>query len=108
MSGLLAIVNAAPADYEALAASIAAADGAAQSLADTMQDNPVSYTHLDVYKRQTPHRSMMICGILASRSGMAAMRPSARFMMRFIPAVSYTHLDVYKRQFQRLQEVHQY
>lgn len=39
MSGLLAIVNAAPEDYEALAASIADADGAAQSMADTMQDN---------------------------------------------------------------------
>ena len=35
MSGLLAIVNAAPEDYEALAASIADADGAAQSMADT-------------------------------------------------------------------------
>ena len=39
MSGLLAIVNAAPEDYVALAASIADADGAAQSMADTMQDN---------------------------------------------------------------------
>lgn len=39
MSGLLAIVNAAPEDYEALAASIAESDGAAESMAATMNDN---------------------------------------------------------------------
>lgn len=39
MSGLLAIVNTAPEDYEALMAAIDNCDGAAQDMAETMQDN---------------------------------------------------------------------
>lgn len=39
MSGLLAIVNAAPADYEKLKDAIYNSAGAAQQMADTMQDN---------------------------------------------------------------------
>ena len=39
MSGLLAIVNAGEEDFNALAESIDTADGAAQQMADTMQDN---------------------------------------------------------------------
>lgn len=39
MSGLLAIVNAAPEDYEALREAIYSADGAAEEMAATMQDN---------------------------------------------------------------------
>ena len=39
MSGLLAIVNASDADFEALKSSIANADGAAEDMAETMQDN---------------------------------------------------------------------
>ena len=39
MSGFLAIVNASDADFEALKSSIANADGAAESMAETMQDN---------------------------------------------------------------------
>lgn len=39
MSGLLAIVDASDSDYQKLAASIGNADGAAQSTADTMNDN---------------------------------------------------------------------
>ena len=45
---------------------------------------PVSYTHLDVYKRQ----GMSCNGLPRSGKGPAAVRT----------AVSYTHLDVYKRQ----------
>lgn len=39
MSGFLAIVNASDADFEALKSSIANADGAAEDMAETMQDN---------------------------------------------------------------------
>ena len=39
MSGLLAIVNASEEDYEKLAGAIADADGAAQEMAETMQNN---------------------------------------------------------------------
>ena len=39
MSGLLAIVNASNADFTALKSSIANADGAAQTMAETMQNN---------------------------------------------------------------------
>ncbi|KOC32553.1 phage tail tape measure protein [Clostridium botulinum] len=39
MSGLLAIVNAAPSDYEKLKGSITTCDGATQKMADTMQNN---------------------------------------------------------------------
>ena len=51
-----------------------------------MMHTPVSYTHLDVYKRQqffhTTFR-IFVFGI---------------FQLYDITAVSYTHLDVYKRQ----------
>lgn len=39
MSGLLAIVNAAPEDFDKLTQAIEDSEGAAQSMADTMQDN---------------------------------------------------------------------
>lgn len=39
MSGLLSIVNAAPADYEKLSSAIGNCDGAAEQMASTMQDN---------------------------------------------------------------------
>ena len=75
MSGLLAIVGASPEEYEKLQSAIANCDGTAERMAETMLDNlqgsltilkssleglgievyesmPVSYTHLDVYKRQ--------------------------------------------------------
>lgn len=39
MSGLLAIVNASDSDFEKLSGAIANADGTAQDMADTMQDN---------------------------------------------------------------------
>lgn len=39
MSGLLAIVNASASDYDALRAAIAGADGTAEKMAGTMQDN---------------------------------------------------------------------
>ena len=45
-----------------------------------LPDVPVSYTHLDVYKRQTEYWLL-----------------SYAALERILP-VSYTHLDVYKRQ----------
>ena len=50
---------------------------------------PVSYTHLDVYKRQAPLFFMLLGG------------PAAGFAYKAVntmDSVSYTHLDVYKRQ----------
>ena len=56
--------------------------------------DPVSYTHLDVYKRQAYISQMWAEAMEIYRSGM--------FKLSFSPAmqrsVSYTHLDVYKRQ----------
>ena len=46
---------------------------------------PVSYTHLDVYKRQGRRRSVL------ARLGKPARQAGG-------DTVSYTHLDVYKRQ----------
>ena len=58
---------------------------------------PVSYTHLDVYKRQTP-------GSSAATPSSPKQKPCAPSYCRTVPfvitwtTVSYTHLDVYKRQ----------
>ena len=52
-------------------------------------EGPVSYTHLDVYKRQAS-------GI--RRSGFADPLHSEMSSIGAISPVSYTHLDVYKRQ----------
>ena len=49
---------------------------------------PVSYTHLDVYKRQA---------VGPGRAAGAATHPLG-VMRQLSNAVSYTHLDVYKRQ----------
>ena len=48
-----------------------------------MRQGPVSYTHLDVYKRQPVDMLIEMDDVRAVRGG---------------TAVSYTHLDVYKRQ----------
>ena len=65
----------------------------------------VSYTHLDVYKRQNLfsslswhkpwiHRSQSLHTLISESSGCLRLAlPSYR-----LTAVSYTHLDVYKRQ----------
>ena len=52
---------------------------------------PVSYTHLDVYKRQALYPPMTV-----AVSKPRFPRYLASFML--LPPVSYTHLDVYKRQ----------
>ena len=63
--------------------------------------NPVSYTHLDVYKRQEHHRGSGEDARLHQRDeghGLCVFpdqRPGP------YGPVSYTHLDVYKRQEKR-------
>ena len=53
---------------------------------------PVSYTHLDVYKRQVYNMAdSIIVGQFVGSSALAAVGACAA-------PVSYTHLDVYKRQ----------
>ena len=58
-------------------------------LSEYADEVAVSYTHLDVYKRQAQHRA-----------GKARIAGDARTFIAGVlhGAVSYTHLDVYKRQ----------
>ena len=67
--------------------------------ADDYIVKPVSYTHLDVYKRQEIARKAVSfiregeCIILDSGS-------TTTEIAKLLTPVSYTHLDVYKRQIQ--------
>ena len=66
------------------------------------RNKPVSYTHLDVYKRQVqaallPFKEIESISTLAGYSLMTETE-GANFGMGMINPVSYTHLDVYKRQ----------
>ena len=54
---------------------------------------PVSYTHLDVYKRQA-EMSVPACPIPIHHTKFTMAKPQPMGMV----SVSYTHLDVYKRQ----------
>ena len=89
---------------------------------DGLYDVPVSYTHLDVYKRQLPKqtswRLVRLKAILEKAALMQADRSRTGGMFHapksspwgevqncetlcpgvFLVSVSYTHLDVYKRQ----------
>ena len=68
---------------------------------------PVSYTHLDVYKRQALYligndgRNVQISSVrqvgTTKKNLVMVNAPSPEESRREIP-VSYTHLDVYKRQ----------
>ena len=62
-------------------------------LAYTLEYNPVSYTHLDVYKRQMHDLMVHDYGPGHRIVSFHAEVPEDGDM-----AVSYTHLDVYKRQ----------
>ena len=70
---------------------------------------PVSYTHLDVYKRQAYYIPMLLIPTLALYTlffldrGQSAPLYKYRYVIFVFPVVlfepvSYTHLDVYKRQ----------
>ena len=75
---------------------------------------PVSYTHLDVYKRQTTSRSNWRRS--SSSCSPAVPRPKVpvtigrpcEWMARCSTPVSYTHLDVYKRQAMQWQSKMEY
>ena len=58
-----------------------------------MRTNTVSYTHLDVYKRQ----EIEIPSIKADEVLIRHTHIGVNFIDTYFP-VSYTHLDVYKRQ----------
>ena len=61
------------------------------------ESSPVSYTHLDVYKRQVS----LIRGVLGSMHIMIEQKEATVIFEETEPvSVSYTHLDVYKRQLQ--------
>ena len=64
---------------------------------------PVSYTHLDVYKRQEIYRRGLYCRLSADAGGPCEDGRRGRVSSLYSEylrkrAVSYTHLDVYKRQ----------
>ena len=80
-------------------------DADAVVLGEVWEDasNTVSYTHLDVYKRQRKHharRAERLQKRRAARRVQAHLRRGVQrhFGARFMQPVSYTHLDVYKRQ----------
>ena len=58
----------------------------------------VSYTHLDVYKRQSHSASARLLPMNASAMGCAPMPDSETEVLKTSISVSYTPLDVYKRQ----------
>ena len=65
----------------------------------------VSYTHLDVYKRQLSKDQVcelavkaLSCGIVTRGGGGDFPRNVMVSPLAGVEAVSYTHLDVYKRQ----------
>ena len=61
--------------------------------------NPVSYTHLDVYKRQVLNGSHIVGhNEIVVQVFDDAQVEDALPGMNVADAVSYTHLDVYKRQ----------
>ena len=66
---------------------------------------PVSYTHLDVYKRQPlligcdlEQMDDFTMNLLSNREVIAINQDIAGIQGSRVYAVSYTHLDVYKRQ----------
>ena len=61
--------------------------------------DPVSYTHLDVYKRQVQTRKGVVSQkLFQSAEGIGVAHHAAQAAGKALGAVSYTHLDVYKRQ----------
>ena len=66
-----------------------------------MRIRPVSYTHLDVYKRQGYNENKLskyVWGCIALLLAAAYVPPAFGFVLPAVVPVSYTHLDVYKRQ----------
>ena len=77
-----------------------------ESMAKMSIMTPVSYTHLDVYKRQLAGYAVQLTkdeglGTMLARGAGFVRRRCFGKKARYLPAkkaVSYTHLDVYKRQ----------
>ena len=67
------------------------------SLLESARIDAVSYTHLDVYKRQTQRHGAGKCGQRVLCDSWTQCQPGGNYSV-FICPVSYTHLDVYKRQ----------
>ena len=64
-------------------------------------DNPVSYTHLDVYKRQggaVQLDPVVVHNGADGVQGEVGRRHGGLPHLALLEPVSYTHLDVYKRQ----------
>ena len=69
-----------------------------------MEWMPVSYTHLDVYKRQALDKGYHLVlekPISPLLDECLALQKKAHEANRVVVAVSYTHLDVYKRQVEK-------
>ena len=60
----------------------------------------VSYTHLDVYKRQGLGKTIQLLAVILSyvQKNKGNVKPSIIICPSSLAPVSYTHLDVYKRQ----------
>ena len=72
-----------------------------EKLIELIRDNgdyieTVSYTHLDVYKRQLLYSLVQITDDVGKRTGFGNSHSRSLFVKG--GPVSYTHLDVYKRQ----------
>ena len=74
---------------------------------------PVSYTHLDVYKRQQQRRKCRLPRNYGRKPGEGHTSTLSRATIRTRKsrrsrhtAVSYTHLDVYKRQLEGQPQIH--
>ena len=73
-----------------------------------MRTRPVSYTHLDVYKRQS--LSWVIVAADETNKEVAigwGAIVSSLITLLATASVSYTHLDVYKRQVEKAEDVEQ-
>ena len=69
-----------------------------QAETQVVSDNPVSYTHLDVYKRQLGLCFVLPAMIDPEKEEVFSTTFSLAGDQGEAGAVSYTHLDVYKRQ----------
>ena len=65
---------------------------------DTSNYATVSYTHLDVYKRQPRHHTLLVQLIDCRHAPSADDLQMLKYLHYHQIPVSYTHLDVYKRQ----------
>ena len=71
----------------------------AASIAVGIGVGPVSYTHLDVYKRQYPFKADATATAHAPvPQASVSPEPRSHTLISTVFPVSYTHLDVYKRQ----------